>query len=105
MHPSAGRVNRDGAQGAESVLMIPPQFPAGRDLGQLAAHVVVMNRRGFPLEVTPTITLTSAFYDDLITAVSHGRRGSQLHGRDLLLCTTDSNTLLYIRYTSLKDFK
>lgn len=73
MHPSARRVNRDGARGAESVLMIPLQFPAGRDLGRLSAHVVMMNRPGFPLEVTLTITLTSACCDDLITPVSNGR--------------------------------
>lgn len=73
MHPSARGGNRDGAQGAESVPMIPLQFPAGRDLGRLVGHVVMMNRPGFSLEVTLAITLTSACCDDLITSVSRGQ--------------------------------
>lgn len=88
MHPSGRRVNRDGAWGAESVLMIPLQFPAGRDLGRLAEHVAMMNRPSFPLEVTYTVTLTSACCDDLITPVSTGRRVFRLYERDLLLYAT-----------------
>lgn len=99
MHPSARRANRDGALGTERVLMIPLQFPAGRDLGRLAAHTVVMNRPGFPLEVTLVVTLTSACCDDLITPVLHRWRASRLYGRVLRPCTAESERvgMCYIR--------